>query len=71
MKLLLGFSVEKFYISGMVLWIGEGKIKKTPEVTRHEVKSRVKRYEKIESPPDPRKDIIIDPGAGMSIVHTQ
>lgn len=55
----------------MILWIGEGKIKKTSEVTRHEVKSRVKRYEKIESPPDPRKDIIIDPGAGMSIVHTQ
>jgi len=39
MKLLLGFSVEKFYSSGMVLRVGDGKIKTMSGRTRHEVQS--------------------------------
>lgn len=39
MKLLLGFSVEKFYSSGMVLRVGDGRIKMMSGGTRHEVQS--------------------------------
>ena len=39
----LGFNVQKFYNSGLVLWDGDRKMKKTLRGPRYKVKPRVKK----------------------------